>query len=207
MSKSDFSNIKSAYRKLLLQYHPDKAHCIFGEEKANKIFKYIKKAYEIMLVQDEINKELLLEEELKEESVPEEVPSFSVQDLINTGKMPKVTTAKYEPRHMTLNLNLMCITDLEGLNAIDHSDSIEALLFGQNKITKIPKDAFMHFPNLKALEFTSNRITTVEPGAFNGLSKLEQLFMTNNNIPKEDQQRIRREVRKITHGRKVYISF
>ena len=127
-----------------------------------------------------ITAEVFTPEELKTMDVMR--LSFSVRELMDYRGLPPLSDDK------VLNLSDMLIGDLDGLNDIPGAAAIASIVLDNNKLKKIPANAFVAYPNLLYLSLRSNDIDEIDGGAFNGADALGNLNLSNNKLTQIPQE-------------------
>ena len=107
---------------------------------------------------------------------------FSIKDYLTIPALQKKIQITTVLGKLTLNLQLMKINNLQGLQNIPNIKTVQKLYLNKNKLTIIPTNAFAGLPNLTELVLDKNKLTTIQPNAFAGLTNLKTLWLSNNQL-------------------------
>lgn len=100
---------------------------------------------------------------------------ISIKELLDAGSIAHEITNPKE-----LRLNHYNISDLEGIQLVPHTATLEKIDLSQNNLTTLSGNFFSSFPKLKQLFLKHNHINNISN--INALAPLNELYLTNNAL-------------------------
>lgn len=105
--------------------------------------------------------------------------AFSLRDYLDY--KPEIIERKIK-YGIIVDLNLLQLADLDGLQNIPHLNNIESLDLSKNDLTEIPDLHLLGFNNLERLYLQQNHLSQLPPSCFIGLNNLSILDLSFNQI-------------------------
>lgn len=87
-------------------------------------------------------------------------------------------------RGLSCEFNNIFTADTSNINIIETNTSIEAIIFRQSELYKVPQDIFVKFSFLKHLDVELTQLKVIEADNFRGASELKYFLARFNNVTK-----------------------